>query len=88
MGHASADLMAIPVDTERMIVEAVRLLLERRGTIGVEVTADSRLAEDLELDSLELAELSAALEDDFGTDPFTEGIVPNTVAELVAFYGS
>ncbi|HWJ10141.1 MAG TPA: hypothetical protein VNS46_12240 [Nocardioides sp.] len=41
----------------------------------------------LELDSLEAAELSAMLEDEFGTDPFSAGDeMPETVGEVLAFY--
>jgi acyl carrier protein len=54
----------------------------------VDVRPDSNLSEDLALDSLELAELSAALEDDLGSDPYTEGLLPETVAEVVGFYSS
>lgn len=38
------------------------------------------------LDSLETAELSAVLEDEFGTDPYSEGQMPQTLAEIIAFY--
>jgi acyl carrier protein len=46
----------------------------------------------LELDSLEAAELSAYLEDEFGSDPFSAALaagsdMPETVGEVVAFYG-
>jgi acyl carrier protein len=46
----------------------------------------------LELDSLGAAELSAHLEDEFGSDPFTAALtagddMPETVGEIVAFYG-
>jgi acyl carrier protein len=41
----------------------------------------------LELDSLEAAELSAMLEDEFGTDPFSAGDeMPETVGDILAFY--
>jgi acyl carrier protein len=41
----------------------------------------------LELDSLEAAELSAMLEDEFGTDPFSAGEeMPATVGDIFAFY--
>lgn len=41
----------------------------------------------LELDSLEAAELSAMLEDELGTDPFSAGAeMPETVGDVVAFY--
>lgn len=77
-----------PVGTETKVFDAIHLLLDRRGAVDIEVTFGSNLTADLGLDSLELAELSAALEDDFGRDPFSEGIVPETVADLLAFYGA
>jgi acyl carrier protein len=43
-------------------------------------------ADGLGLDSLQTAELSAVLEDVLGTDPFSEGEMPQTLAEIVAFY--
>jgi acyl carrier protein len=43
--------------------------------------------EGLELDSLEAAELSALLEDEFGSDPFSEGgDLPETVGDILGFY--
>lgn len=46
----------------------------------------------LELDSLEAAELSALLEDELGSDPFSAALasgdeMPGTVGDVVAFYG-
>jgi acyl carrier protein len=43
-------------------------------------------ADGLGLDSLETAELSAVLEDDFGTDAFAGETMPQTVGDIVAFY--
>lgn len=40
------------------------------------------------LDSLETAELSAILEDTYGSDPYSEGQLPQTLDELLAFYVS
>jgi acyl carrier protein len=52
-----------------------------------EVTPESALyADGIGLDSLETAELSATLEDKFGTDPFAQGDLPQTVGDLLAFY--
>jgi len=43
--------------------------------------------EGLELDSLEAAELSATLEDAFGSDPFSSAEeMPQTVGDILAFY--
>lgn len=43
-------------------------------------------ADGLGLDSVEAAELSAMLEEEFGTDPFSEGELPETIGDIVAFY--
>lgn len=43
----------------------------------------------LGLDSLEAAELSALLEDELGSDPFSAGgDMPETVGNILAFYGA
>ena len=75
-------------DAEKTIIATIQSLLERRGDGNIEVKGSSTLSEELGLDSLELAELSAALEDDLGKDPYTEGLLPETVDEIVAFYRS
>lgn len=75
-------------DHSQIISESIQKLLERRGASGLEVTPSARLTEDLGFDSLELAELSADLEDRLGGDPYSEGLVPETVGELAAFYDS
>jgi acyl carrier protein len=38
------------------------------------------------LDSLQTAELSVTLEDELGRDPFSEGEMPQSVGEIIAFY--
>lgn len=73
-------------DARQYIVDTIQGLIERRGDTPPDITDASVLAAELDLDSLELAELSAALEDEFGKDPYSEGIVPVTVGELNGFY--
>jgi acyl carrier protein len=52
-----------------------------------ELTPDTQLyADGIGLDSLETAELSALLEDEFGADPFSTEEMPQTVGEILAFY--
>ncbi len=77
-------------DVQGSIVRIIETLLEAANKTGVEVTLDARLHGDegLGLDSLQTAELSAVLEDEFGTDPFSEGVVPDTVGEIASFYTS
>jgi acyl carrier protein len=74
------------VDPERVVAGAIAELLARRGASGLAITPEAKLTADLGMDSLELAELSAVLEDELGRDPYSEGIVPETVAELVGYY--
>lgn len=75
-------------DVQARIIEIVTSLLEHTDRSDLAVTPESRLhGEDgLGLDSLETAELSAILEDEFGTDPFGSGLLPETVAEVADFY--
>jgi acyl carrier protein len=73
-------------DPRTAIFETIRSLLDRKGSVGVELDPSLSLTADLEFDSLELAELSAALEDELGSDPYSEGIVPETISELLGFY--
>ena len=74
-------------DTENVVVGALRSMLKRRKAGGAEVTVDADLYGDLGLDSLDVAELSATLEDELGSYPYSEGIVPRTVGEVIEFYG-
>jgi acyl carrier protein len=71
---------------ENVVVGALRSMLKRRRHTGPKVTVDAELYGDLGLDSLEVAELSAVLEDELGSDPYTEGQSPRTVGEVIAFY--
>jgi acyl carrier protein len=74
-------------EVQDKVIKVISLLLERAGKPEVDVTLQSQLHGDgLGLDSLESAELSAVLEDEFGTDPFSAGLMPETVAEIVDFY--
>lgn len=45
-------------------------------------------ADGIGLDSLETAELSALLEDEFGSDPFSEGDLPETLGEVLDHYAA
>jgi acyl carrier protein len=74
-------------DLQGSILALIQSLLERSGKSDVTVAMDTPIHGDgLGLDSLETAELSAILEDEFGTDPFGAGLMPETVAEIVDFY--
>jgi acyl carrier protein len=65
----------------------VRSFLTRTKKRNKTVRLDTSLySEGLGLDSLETAELSAVLEDELGSDPFSNGDLPETVGDLVEFY--
>lgn len=73
---------------QETVFSAIADLLSRRegDAPAVTITADTRIYDELEMDSLEVAELSVLLEDEFGKDPYSEGLVPQTVGELVGFF--
>jgi acyl carrier protein len=72
-------------DVERVI----RAFLSRTNKPTGSWTADMALyADGIGLDSLETAELSAVLEDEFGTDPFSSGEMPQTIGEIYAYYAT
>lgn len=71
------------------VAEVVREVLAQKGAGNQEVQTGSSLYEDgLGLDSLDTATLSAALEREFGQDPYTAGQFPRTVGELAQFFES
>ena len=74
-------------DVQSTIVTVIEQLLERSNKGDLQVTLESPIHGDgLGLDSLETAELSAILEDEFGNDPFGAGLMPETVLEIIEFY--
>jgi acyl carrier protein len=79
-------------DAGTAVMEAITALIEGRDDSAdaddVEVTPEARLYEDLRLDSLELAELSESLGQVFGRDPYTDGLAPVTVGDVIAYYES
>lgn len=72
-------------DTQKTILDAIQALMGRKN-IEAEVRLDSSIHDDLGLDSLDVAELSAILEDDLGRDPYSQGTIPHTVGEIVEWY--
>jgi acyl carrier protein len=73
-------------DHESLIIDTVRELVSRRAPCPDDLTLESDLIRDLEMDSLELAELSATLEEEYGVDPYSVGQLARTPGELLAFY--
>jgi len=72
-----------PADVRQTVVG----LLARLGRLPDDFTSDQPLfGGGVGLDSLETAELSAALDAAHGSDPFLAGRMPRTLDEIVAFY--
>jgi len=72
-----------PAAVEKTIAE----FLTRVEKLPASVTPDLVLhADGLGLNSLEIAELSAILEDEFGVDPFSSDEMPETVGDILNFY--
>lgn len=74
--------------SDRDAASTVKSFLSRvKKKSGDDVDVDASLfTEGIGLDSLDVAELSAVLEDEFGEDPFSVGQMPGTIAEIAAFY--
>jgi acyl carrier protein len=89
MADGKADEGGKPAGEEQAeeVVSTVKGLLKRlkkRDNIDLDT---SLYAEGIGLDSLETAELSAALEDELGDDPFTSGEeLPETIGDIVEYY--
>ena len=75
--------------TQSAVEDVVRSFLDRMKRPPAAFEPGTPLgAEGLGMDSLEMAELSAVLEDTFGTDPFTDGPIPTTLGDLLEFYAN
>lgn len=70
---------------EAAVEEAIRRVLGGRGKGTVEMVSETELAA-VGLDSHGLVLVVSELIDVFGRDPFAEGLIPDTVGELVEFY--
>ena len=78
--------MSDATDRARAVINQLLQHLEK--TYEGELTSETPLYGDgLGLDSLEAAELSAMLEDELGSDPFSAGDeTPETVGDILRFY--
>lgn len=66
------------------IIEIVNTILENKGKEKVENIKDStNLRDDLGFDSMDLAELTVRIEDEFDIDIFEDGLI-STVGEIYA----
>jgi acyl carrier protein len=72
--------------SDRNVEQTIKSFLTRRKKNGKIDLDTSLYSEGIGLDSLETAELSAVLEDELGSDPFSDGEMPQTVGDIVAYY--
>jgi acyl carrier protein len=72
-----------PHDAASTVRSFVARVKKRKKSVELDV---SLYSEGIGLDSLDVAELSAVLEDEFGLDPFSNGLMPETIGDIVAFY--
>ncbi|NYG59733.1 acyl carrier protein [Nocardioides daedukensis] len=70
-------------DVEKVVREFVARVKDDAPEFGNDTPL---YADGVGLDSLETAELSAVLEDEFDTDPFAGDELPQTLGEILAFY--
>lgn len=71
-----------------MIFEKLRALISEQFTVDADsITMDTSFADDLNADSVEIVDLSMALEDEFGIEELSEEEIASisTVGDLVRF---
>ncbi len=74
---------------EAEIIQIITTILENQALPATNVERSSELYDDgIGMDSLCVAELSAMLEKTYGSDPYTSGAMPQTVDDIVNFYGA
>lgn len=67
------------------VVRSFLSLANKDGEVG---ESTPLFTDGIGLDSLETAELSALLEDEFGRDPFSEGDLPATLGDVLDYYAA
>lgn len=66
------------------VLDIIKEILKAKGLdVEILVNEDTKLREDLSLNSFDLAELTVKIEDKFGVDIFEDGLV-KTVGEIFA----
>jgi len=72
---------------EKVVLEAINKILEKKGKkLLSELDANISLRNDLEFDSLDLAELTVRIENETGIDIFEKGII-DKISEVLERLG-
>jgi acyl carrier protein len=64
------------------LLEIINVILNKKGKNINELVANYSLRKDLGMDSLDLAELTVRIEDEFDVDIFEDGII-DTISEVM-----
>ena len=77
----------IPQDVQQKVFDILKSVLQEAGKTYKNLPLEAPLYEEgFGLDSLDAAAFSARLEREFGSEPYTEGQYPQTLADVIAFY--
>lgn len=73
---------------QQLAEQTVRSFVARVKPEAAELTLDTPLfSDEVGLDSMDAAELSATLEDELGADPFAGETMPQTLRDIIDYYG-
>lgn len=78
--------MSAALDAVQSTVES--FILRAKGLEAIDLDSPLYGEEGIGLDSLETAELSATLEDEYGHDPYSNDLLPATVREILDYYAT
>ena len=69
------------------VINVIKQVVEHKG-VSIPTINDATLLHNngIGLDSLDTAELSVLLEQEFGQDPYSRGVFPQTVGDIVTYY--
>ena len=67
---------------EMKLLKIINVILNKKGTNINELVASCSLRKDLGMDSLDLAELTVRIEDEFDVDIFEDGVI-DTINEVM-----
>lgn len=67
---------------ENKLLEIINVILNKNGKNINELVINSSLRKDLGMDSLDLAELTVRIEDEFDVDIFEDGVI-DTISDVI-----
>ena len=74
-------------DVQQKVINIFQSVLQEAGKTYKKLPLETELYErGFGMDSLDAAAFSARLEREFGSEPYTDGQFPQTLADVLAFY--